>query len=242
MSATIDDEDLFQDLVRAETIIRDRIARAPRDGQARIRLIELHQKRHRRDPEGEERLDEIREMIARKARENPADPMALFELAMGHLILTTHFSVGEEALHEAGRVLRTMIVLDPDEPWGYWGMRRVLFLLSVASMPTRYRESVELCREAIRRQPGNPRGYFELGEALAENAEEDQKDLALEEYRKCLLLDPSHIEAQFRQASLLRILDRQSEARQSYQRVVDLAPSSSWARDARRCLEHMDGR
>jgi tetratricopeptide (TPR) repeat protein len=66
------------------------------------------------------------------------------------------------------------------------------------------------------------------------------KTEALEEYKRAVELDPMMIEAHFKIASIYRILNNYDEAIREYNRVIQLDPSSSFAKDARRSLVHIE--
>ena len=103
-----------------------------------------------------------------------------------------------------------------------------------------YDDAIKICRQALKKNEGNSRAYFELGEAFNENYDKNMKSEALEEYRSAVRLDPSMIEAHFKIASIYRIVNNYEEAIAMYNRVIALDPTSNFAKDARRSLVHIE--
>jgi len=127
----------------------------------------------------------------------------------------------------------------PDNPWGYWGLKRVYNKMSLAG-EGRYEDAIKICREAMRRNPNDARAHFELGEAFNENYDKNQKSEALMSYKDAVFHDPKYIDAHFKMGSIYRILNNFDEAVVSYNKVIALDPSSNLAKDAKRSLVHIE--
>jgi len=112
--------------------------------------------------------------------------------------------------------------------------------MSLAGQKGKYDEAIKICWEALRRNPHDARAHFELGEAFNENYDKNQKSEALSSYREAIIFDPNMVEAHFKIASIYRILNQFDEAISSYSRVIALDPTSSFAKDARRSLVHIE--
>ena len=164
--------------------------------------------------------------------------MAHFDYGYAILTLTSSFSLSEEELSLSISEFKRAISVAPNIPWGYWGLKRVYNKESISGRH-RYQEAIEICRKALEFNESS-QAYCELGNALNEDYETNRKTEALENYKKALVLEPDFIEVYFKIASICRIRNNYDEAMQFYRRVIELDPTTSYAKDAKRSLVHIE--
>ncbi|MBI4859281.1 MAG: tetratricopeptide repeat protein [Candidatus Riflebacteria bacterium] len=211
----------------------------PDDGQWRMKLIDLYKQMYDKEENVEDRYEQIKKELEKYQKANPKDAMAHFDLGYAYLTLTSSFSLSEEEIQSATFEFKQLISMDVDNPAGYWGLKRVYNKQSIAGQHM-YDEAIKICKDALERNRMNARAYFELGEAYNENYDRNMKTEALDQYKKAVELDPMMIEAHFKIASIYRILNNYDEAIREYNRVINLDRTSSFAKDARRSLVHIE--
>ena len=211
----------------------------PTDCSHRMKLIDLYKLMYDKEENASDHFDRLKKDFERRIKEDANYSWAHFDLGYAYLTLTTSFSLSEEEMSTATFEFKQLMTMEPDNPWSYWGLKRVYNKESIAGKHM-YDQAIQVCRQAAQRNPGNPRAYFELGEAYNENYDRPMKSEALGEYRKAVELDPFMIETHFKIASIYRIQNQHDEAIKTYKRVIALDPTSSFAKDARRSLVHIE--
>lgn len=93
----------------------------------------------------------------------------------------------------------------------------------------RYDEAVAEYQAAIRAGANDAGTYNNLGNALFRTSTRDNRDKAIESYRKAIELNPKSSDAHAGLANVLRIQKRMDEARTSVEKAIELAPTSSLA-------------
>jgi tetratricopeptide (TPR) repeat protein len=227
------------DYPKAVTQFKKIIQLDPDEAMWRMRLIDLYKTMYDKEEDVESRYDAVKKEFEKTIRNNPKDAMAHFDLGYAYLTLTSSFSLSEEEIQSATFEFKQLISMDKENPAGYWGLKKVYNKQSIAGQHM-YDKAIDICKEALKLNTLNARAYFELGEAYNENYDRNMKNEALEQYRKAVELDPSMIEAHFKIASIYRILNNYDEAIREYNRVINLDPTSSFAKDARRSLVHIE--
>jgi len=86
---------------------------------------------------------------------------------------------------------------------------------------------------AVARDPAFAEAWYNLAMAAED---ESQTDLAVAEYRRAVRAQPDYADAQFNLALLLTRLDRCAEALTSWERFLELEPSSSQTRTAQKAI------
>ena len=219
--------------------LRKLIELNPDEGSYRMRLIDTYKAMYDKDERVEDRYREIREEFEERVRDNSKDPMTHFDLGYAYLALTSSFTLLEEDIGSASFEFKQLLSMDKDNPWGYWGLKRVYNKESIAGKHM-YDEAIQVCKQAMEKNPMSARACFELGEAYNENYDRNLKSDALTEYQKAVYLDSTMVEAHFKIATIHRILNNYDEAIKSYNRVITLDPASNYAKDARRSLVHIE--
>ncbi len=186
-----------------------------------------------------EHFNRMKKDFERRIKEDANDSWAHFDMGYGWLTLSSSFTLNEDEISTATFEFKQLMTMETDNPWSYWGLKRVYNKESIAGKHM-YDQAIQACKQAVKRNPGNPRSYFELGEAYNENYDKPMKSEALGEYRKAIELDPFLIEAHFKVASIYRIQNMHDEAIKTYKRVIALDPTSTFAKDARRSLVHIE--
>jgi len=165
--------------------------------------------------------------------------MAHFDHGYALLTLNSSLSLGEHESSMAISEFKNAISKEPGNPWGYWGLKRVYNKESIAGKP-RYQEAIDIAKKALDQAPNLARSYLELANALNEDYETNRKGEALDNYKKAAILDPDSIETFFKLASICRIRNQFDEAVRYYQMVIELDPTTGYAKDARRSLIHIE--
>jgi RNA polymerase subunit RPABC4/transcription elongation factor Spt4 len=101
----------------------------------------------------------------------------------------------------------------------------------------RFNEAIDLFRQALALDPGNPTFHCNLAVACGENGLDDE---AFAEYQRTLSLNPSNVTALVNLGYLYSERERYEEARDCWERAVRAAPDSSEAAEARANLQNLE--
>ena len=229
-----------KDWPTAEGLVRQLIELQPDNGGFRIMRWDLIKARIEGAEDANLQFDKIRRQLQKDADAASKDPWPHFDLGYAYLTLTTEFALGEDEINSAMFEFKQVMSMAPNNPWGYWGLKKVYNKMSLAGVKGKYDEAIKICREALNRNPHDARAHFELGEAFNENYDKNQKTEALSSYKESIIYDPNMVEAHFKIASIYRILNNYDDAIVAYNRVIALDPTSHFAKDAKRSLVHIE--
>jgi len=95
-------------------------------------------------------------------------------------------------------------------------------------------DAMPLLIDLLQRDPYHFDALIALGETLLERGKKDDANIA---FRRVLRFDPTHVGALYQEGALLVEHERYREAVERFQRVIDTAPSSEYARRARRDIK-----
>ena len=218
---------------------RKLISLDPNNGEHRITLIEKLKEVAEVDPNKDKIFTKYKREFQSAVELNPDDAMAHFDHGYAVLTMSSSLSLSENDSSLAISEFKNAISKVPDNPWGYWGLKRVYTKESIAGKP-RYNEAIDITKKALERSPEMARSYLELANALNEDYETNRKSEAFENYKKAATLDPDSVEVFFKLASLCRIRNQFEDSMQYYQRVIELDPTTAYAKDARRSLIHIE--
>jgi tetratricopeptide (TPR) repeat protein len=211
----------------------------PENGGHRMMLIDIYKIICENQQDKEAQFRTYRDKFTAAVQRNPREPMVHFDAGYAAITLNSGLSLEEEDAGYAISEFKQAISLAPDNPWGYWGLKRVYNKESISGK-TRYAESIDICRKALEKAPEMAQSFIELGNACNEDYETNRKNEALEQYKKALQLDPELVEAHFKIASISRIRNQQDEAIDAYKRVIEIDPTSHFSKDAKRSLIHIE--
>ena len=228
------------DLIAVVASLQKMIALEPEDVLARMQLIDLYATLCRKHPDAGHRMDALIRHFEKQVRADFQNALAHFDLGYAYLTLSADLPVDETRLSQATFEFKVTVSLNPASPAGYWGLRRVHAAQSILGRHA-YDLAIQVCLDAVRRNPTLARAQFELGEAYHEHHDRDLKSEALTAYERALELDPALIEARERVASIHRYRNEHAEATRAYHRVIATDPWSRAARKARRMLGHAQG-
>lgn len=223
----------------ASNTMRSLIELNPSNGLYRMELIDLFKEAAEGLDTKEDTFDEYKKEFLRNTKNNPQDSMAHFDLAYSSLTLTSGFALSEEESSLAISEFKQSIALAPNNPWGYWGLKRVYTKESISGK-SKYQEAIDICKIAMKKTSESAQSYCELANALNEDYETNRKTEALENYKKALRLDPLSLEIYFKIASIYRIRNQHKEAIQCYKRVIEQDPTTKYAKDAKRSILHIE--
>ena len=222
----------------AAQTLRKLIDLEPENGIHRIELIDLYKLACETDDNKDQLFSNYLDEFASAVKANDQSVMAHFDYGYAILTLNSNFSLSEEELSLSISEFKRAISVAPNNPWGYWGLKRVYNKESISGRH-RYQEAIDICKKALEFNETS-QAYCELGNALNEDYETNRKTEALENYKKALFLEPDFIEVYFKIASIYRIRNNYDEAMQFYRRVIELDPTTSFAKDAKRSLVHIE--
>ena len=205
----------------------------------RMHLIDLFKEAAEGLDSKDDTFDEYKKEFQQSVKNNQQDSMAHFDLAYAALTLTSGFALSEDESSLAISEFKQSIALAPNNPWGYWGLKRVYTKESVSGN-AKYQEAIDICKIAMHKTKQSAQAFCELANALNEDYETNRKAEALENYKKALKLDPASIEIYFKIASIYRIRNQQKDAIQSYKRVIEQDPTTKYAKDAKRSILHIE--
>jgi len=97
-------------------------------------------------------------------------------------------------------------------------------------------EGIDAARRCVRLRPDTAESYKDLGQAQLQNGE---YDAALDNLKKALQLDSSHLAATYYLAKTYEAKGMKKEARDSYQRVLDLNPWESLRKEVEKNLKDL---
>jgi tetratricopeptide (TPR) repeat protein len=223
----------------AGKLAKELIALEPENGQHRVTQIELLKVAYENEPKRDEIYDRFRQDFAQHLRKNSQDPMAHFDYGYASITLTAGLSLSDEDVSQAVSEFKQAVSLAPNNPWGYWGLKKVYNKQSITGTH-RYQEAIDICKRALEKCGESAQAFCELANALNEDYETNRKGEAIETYKKALALDSEYIEVYFKMASIFRIRNQYAEAEEYYRRVIELDPTHSYAKDAKRSLIHID--
>lgn len=210
----------------------------PENGLHRMDLIDLYKVIANADNDKEGMYAKFIREYEQSAK-SKGDCMSHFDFGYAILTLNSEFSLNEESSSHSISEFKSAVAAAPNNPWGYWGLKRVYNKESIAGKP-RYQEAVEICRKALEMSPDTPQAHLELANALNEDHETNRKAEAMENYKKAVHFDNECTEAYFKLASIFRIRQQHEDAVEYYRRVIELDPTTEMAKNARRSLVHID--
>jgi tetratricopeptide (TPR) repeat protein len=216
------------------------IALNPSNGQAIVNYIDsfyhLHEKAETR---GQEYFKFIQE-LKKEADGNFESAEVHFKLGYAYFRLTTSFNLGSDERSHAMSEFKHAISIDPDFLWAYWGIKRVYDKINTEGKEDLYAENIEICKQALQRAPENPQAYYELAKAYQENFGGGTTREAINNFQKAIALKPDYVEAHYELATIYRVKSMYDEAIKEYNLVIDLAPHSTYAKDAKRTLIYIE--
>ena len=137
------------------------------------------------------------------------DPTAGRHYDVGRVLLITQDYDGAE------QAFRMALALKP-------GLSEALYGLAVVRHgQQRIEEAIELYAEALRADPLNVSGHYNLGRALAERG---QVELAVQSYQKAIELSPEDADAHQSLARALVMQNKIAEAMYRYRRTLEIEP------------------
>jgi tetratricopeptide (TPR) repeat protein len=223
----------------AGKLCRELIAMQPENGHHRVTLIELLKVAYENEAKRDEIYERYRQDFATHLRKNLQDPMAHFDYGFACITMTAGLSLSDEDVSMAVSEFKQCVSLAPNNPWGYWGLKRVYNKQSITGTH-RYQEAIDICRRALEKCGESAQAFCELGNALNEDYETNRKGEAIETYKKALQFEPEYIEVYFKMASIFRIRNQYADAEDYYRRVIELDPTHPYSKDAKRSLIHID--
>ncbi len=163
-----------------------------------------------------------------KAKEQAS---ALLELdACRGLVAQAAIARREKDLRKAEMLYREAIKAAPSRSLPYNALG--YFLLG----QKRTDEAVELFRTNVRAVPDDPNAYDSLGEGLLAQGHAEE---SLAEYARALQIDPYFASAYLGSARCHERKNELAQAREAYQRYLELAPKGRSADDARKKLQEL---
>jgi tetratricopeptide (TPR) repeat protein len=95
-------------------------------------------------------------------------------------------------------------------------------------------DALPLLIDLLQRDPYHFDGLITLGETLLELGKRDDANIA---FKRVLRFDPEHVGALYWEGAILAEQERYREAIERFQKVVDMAPTTEFARKARRDIK-----
>jgi tetratricopeptide (TPR) repeat protein len=210
------------------------------DGKAAIGYIDAIYNDYNEADEKERKFYELKNKFKDEAERKAKDPMAYFLMGYAYMTLIPTLSMTQDDKVSAVSAFKMAISIDPDFAWSYFAMRRLYDREGLNSEEPDYNAAIEIAKRALERNPNMAQAHFELAEAYNENLRTNLKNDAIEEYKKAIALDNNHIEAHFKLASLFKTKNMLLDSMKEYNRVIELSPNSSYAKDARRSLIYIE--
>jgi tetratricopeptide (TPR) repeat protein len=229
-----------QDWEKAIATYKKIVDFSPEDGLARRKIIDSYYKMYEKDENRASKYFAVLSEYKNKAlEENPSDAMAHYELGYAYVKLSSSFILTSEEKNNSILEFKQAISIDPDNLWPYWGLKMVYNKESIDGEHM-HNEAISICKEALAKDPKNPRAHFELAEAYNDNYEKDMRREAISEYKKAIELDPNFVEAHYKLASIYRVKGMYDEAIEEYNIVIELDPIGLYKKDAKRSLIHIE--
>jgi tetratricopeptide (TPR) repeat protein len=210
------------------------------DGQAAIGYIDSIYIDYAEADEKEKKFYDFKKKFKDDAESKTKDAMAYFLMGYSFMTLIPTISMTTEDKVSAVSAFKMAISIDPDFLWPYFAMRRLQTKEGINSEEPDYTGAIDIARKAVERNPNDAWARFELAEAYNENLKVNMKNDAIEEYRNAIRINNDFVEAHFKLASLYKTKNMLQESMKEYNRVIELKPNSSFAKDARRSLLYIE--
>ncbi len=212
----------------------------PYDGRAGFAYIDSIYEQYAGTDEKEKKFFDYKNKFREEAESRQKDPMAYFLMGYAYMRLIPTLSMTTDDKVAADSAFKMAISIDPDFPWSYFAMRRLYDKEGLNSEEPDYSAAIDIAKKAVERNPNMAVAHYELAEAYNENLKINMKLDAIEEYRNAISLDNDFIEAHFKLASLYKTRNMFDESMKEYNRVIELAPNTPHAKDARRSLIYIE--
>ncbi len=136
--------------------------------------------------------------------------------------------------------LKDIISKKEDCAYAYWGLKTLYQKDALAGDTRAYEMAIDFTRKVLDFYKDWSRAYYELASVYNENIVKNTKSEALNYYQEAILLDPLYIPPHYRLGQLFRVKGMNQEAKEEYEKVIQLDPSTSYAREARNALVHIE--
>ena len=101
-------------------------------------------------------------------------------------------------------------------------------------------EAIEQFENAVKLTPNTAKLHNDLGVALLEKGKLENLAKANEEFSKAIVLNKNLLDAYFNQALCIQALNLPNQAKEAWQKYLDLDSTSPWAEEARKNLETLE--
>ncbi|GEM_PF-2262578 len=176
--------------------------------------------------------------LGMKVKKNMEDPLILLEYCLTLLALAP-LILDEEDVSTIEGYLKQAISLEPELKEAYFALRD-LYQREALSGRRKYEDAMSIMLKIAEKFKNDARVKLELGNTYNENIERNAKNEAIDAYREALKIEPNYIDARFKLAGVYRIKGMVEEAKEEYEKVLEIDPASRLAKEARNAIVHIE--